>query len=683
MKKKLVVILVLTLYITFSDIQGLISFQYTYSEKSLGKQQNVDTKSTILKSSDFTPGPILIDDANPNLNWSKTATNNAWLSGNGSKENPYIIESVTIDRSGSPGNCIEVRNSEAYFIIRGSTLSKSWYRTSPYVIYAGIKLNNVKNGKIEDCVISNDNGYGIFLTNSQNNTVYKSTANNNKYYGLYIAASLNNISDNTVQNNRDDGIVVAGSYNLISNNTVSNNYYSRTPNLPEHGHGINLQWAGKNNITGNIVYNNEKAGIYLKDSSQNTLFSNVVFGNGVFNIRLDGKYGSVNSNNITSNTITNSKWGISLNGKFNIILGNIIENAEFGNIQLWLSHFNTITGNLIKNRRGIWIKESDNNEIYKNNVSDGWVGIYLELRIESSDNNLIYENYLKNNGDNAVDECYTNHWNNSEIGNFWDDYQGLDCDGDNIGETPYNINGHSIDYLPISKKDTYAPEIIIFSPSDNKLFGNVTPNYQIVVNEYILNITWYSINEGLTNKTILDYNGAINQSLWDLVDNGTVRIIFYAKDIAENIGSSEILVHKDIEAPKIKLITPSQNQFFEESPPLIEISLIEANVDKMWYTINTNPTKYYFNYYTTISSDLWQNLYLGKISITLYVNDTMGNQNLTQFDIFKFRESDDNDSDREEAERIPEFIILSSIIIGAISVGAISMVFFKKRRGRA
>ena len=60
-----------------------------------------------------------------------------------------------------------------------------------------------------------------------------------------------------------------------------------------------------------------------------------------------------------------------------------------------------------------------------------------------------YWEYLYNIS--AMDNGTLNYWDNGEIGNYWDDYDGVDADNDGIGDTPFNITGSagSIDNYPI------------------------------------------------------------------------------------------------------------------------------------------------------------------------------------------------------------------------------------------
>ncbi|MBN1799887.1 MAG: hypothetical protein JW891_00175 [Candidatus Lokiarchaeota archaeon] len=59
------------------------------------------------------------------------------------------------------------------------------------------------------------------------------------------------------------------------------------------------------------------------------------------------------------------------------------------------------------------------------------------LAIDCIDN-LIFNNYFSENKENTFD-IYGNQWDNGSIGNYWDDYEGVDENNDWIGDTPYII----------------------------------------------------------------------------------------------------------------------------------------------------------------------------------------------------------------------------------------------------
>lgn len=124
----------------------------------------------------LTGSKILVDDADPEYNWTKTAHDNEWCSGNGTWDEPYIIENVYIDGQldipETPGkihseNCISVRNSDKPFIIRNCTL----LRSGPEEYDSGIYLRGVKNGLIFNNTI-NYCGEGVYVDwYSENNTI--------------------------------------------------------------------------------------------------------------------------------------------------------------------------------------------------------------------------------------------------------------------------------------------------------------------------------------------------------------------------------------------------------------------------------------------------------------------------------------------------------------------------------
>ena len=201
--------------------------------------------------------PIVIDDLPGSLNDWKWVESQVWFGGgNGSKTNPYIIDDITINGQNS-GNCIEIKNSNKYFIIRNCTI----YNSSPgtYPNYeAGIRFINVSNGKIINNEIINNGGYGIYLSldieniiianntvNNNDNTgircwdgialnVFNNSVNYNGGIGIDLTGNNSIISENKAIGNLRYGFTIHGNYNNISKNIIADNGYE-FPNANYHG----------------------------------------------------------------------------------------------------------------------------------------------------------------------------------------------------------------------------------------------------------------------------------------------------------------------------------------------------------------------------------------------------------------------------------------------------------------
>jgi parallel beta-helix repeat protein len=123
----------------------------------------------------------------------------------------------------------------------------------------------------------------------------------------------------------------------------------------------------------------------------------------------------------------------------NFVIQNLnISNAGRG-IQLGYSSSNTISRNTVSNsHQGIHLTRSSDNQIYENTVTLNDYGIYILSW--SSYNNVVYHNNITNNTQNAYADG-NNQWDDGypSGGNFWSDYDGIDADGDGIGDTPYDI----------------------------------------------------------------------------------------------------------------------------------------------------------------------------------------------------------------------------------------------------
>jgi len=479
---------------------------------------------------------ITIDNLPGSLNNWTWAENQVWCSGSGTLLDPYIIEGHILNMSMSIDG-LKISNSHnKHFIIRNCTFK--WNELTNSILMTGIYLLNTTHGLIEDNLIYHL-GYGIVLEDCENisitgNTIYdhiegislyqvnnSRLINNNcsnNDYGIYLDTECmnNTISGNTANNNADYGIYLYEfcNYNTISNNEANENDYS----------GISLEYECNNNtISGNTVNNNVDYGMYFYDScGYNTISNNFVNGSVELGISLHW----YSSNNTIVDNIAN------YNGIIGIELYDYCEN-------------NTVSNNIVSfnGLNGIGIYDFSNyNNLTENLLFNNTSGVY----IDNGDNNSIYENFFSKNFEHAFDDGIDNKWNNTVIGNYWDNHTGPDVNDDGIVDNSYTYIGGpvgSIDYLPIAEDG--APRIDIISPPSGSGFGNTAPSFNVeMIDDYLFEM-WYSIDGGLHNYTFTE-NGTIDQSAWNALPDGSVTISFYAIDIAGNIGTAEITIGKNL-----------------------------------------------------------------------------------------------------------------------------------------
>ena len=175
----------------------------------------------------------------------------------------------------------------------------------------------------------------------------------------------------------------------------------------------------------NINASNNRCGIYLSYSSNNTLASNIASNND-YGIRM---WSSSNHNTLTNNTVNSNGHGIALLS----------------------SSSNTLTSNTVNSNdwNGIALSSSSSNTLTSNTASGNYCGIGLEF---SSNNNTLHHNNLINNTEgNAYDGGIHNQWDSGSAGNYWNNYAGNDTDHDGIGDEPHYIEGSagSVDRYPL------------------------------------------------------------------------------------------------------------------------------------------------------------------------------------------------------------------------------------------
>jgi parallel beta-helix repeat protein len=296
--------------------------------------------------------------------------------------------------------------SSAYNTISGNTISANYYD--------GFVLSLSKNNILSGNHITANGEYGVVLLSSDNNIVSGNDITANSKYGVVLLSSSNNsISRNNMANNYGF-LLQSSSNNNVTGNTITKNEY-----------GIVFMSSSNNNgANGNTITANTYYGIFLMTSSGNTLSGNNIGANGYDGIHLD--YSSNNSIE-RNNVATNNEHGINLYNfsDHNKVFGNNITANDYGVVFYYSANSNSVSGNAIEiNNIGIVSQDSSNNTVYRNN--------------------------FLNNTDSAFTENSTDSWDNGypSGGNYWDDYEGEDHNGDGIGDTPYTVDASNTDRYP-------------------------------------------------------------------------------------------------------------------------------------------------------------------------------------------------------------------------------------------
>ena len=99
---------------------------------------------------------------------------------------------------------------------------------------------------------------------------------------------------------------------------------------------------------------------------------------------------------------------------------------------------------------GLRIKGSKYNEVSRNLFADNQKGMYLCC---GAQHNTVFYNVFSNNSLWSANHYGNNQWDNGNIGNYWDDYNGTDADGDGIGDTPYVVSSGGQDNFPLIDKE--------------------------------------------------------------------------------------------------------------------------------------------------------------------------------------------------------------------------------------
>jgi len=469
---------------------------------------------------------------------------NGVTGGNGTADDPYIIENWEIDGNGGTYRIWIENTRSVYFVIRNCKLLNANGTNLDFPFGSGITLSNVSLGVLENNTCSN-NSNGIYLVNSTNNIVKNNDLSSNLDGIMLVSSSnYNNITNNNCWGNNESIHIYQSGYNNVSYNKCTGNSMD----------GIYLgATATHNNITNNNCSGNIY-GIQLDASRYNNISDNNCSGNN-YGIYLEGWFSDHYYNNITNNRGWSNTYGIFLdhsagnNISYNYFTSNIINSK--GILLNDSSDNNAIAyNNFIGNSLGIYLNSSSTNNITSNNCSKNYFGILLAS--SSQLNNITY-NYIYNNVETGIDVLssssgniihHNNFWRNNGAGrgvsgkyqayddaggNTWYDYTTQEgnywsnWDGNGWGTaSAYPIGGgKASDYNPLSKPALPPLQII----------GNANLSYYATLygwagdgtsgNPYRIN--GYYLNGNATGTPSASGIWVENTTAWFTVSNCTIR----------------------------------------------------------------------------------------------------------------------------------------------------------------
>lgn len=203
--------------------------------------------------------------------------------------------------------------------------------------------------------------------------------------------------------------------------------------LSRRGNGIALYGAQRWHIADNKVSNVFDA-IYVENSHYMTIMNNDVALSRYGIHTMYSSYITIEHNvgvsNVTGAMIMNSENCIV---RFNQLTKQN-ENVHSQGILLYDAHQSFIEHNDVEgNRVGIYVEESSANRIANNFINYNFIGVQMK---ETKQNEVRSNNFVAN----VVSAQIKNSDEDTILHNYWDEFQGIDIDGDGMSDTVYRIN---------------------------------------------------------------------------------------------------------------------------------------------------------------------------------------------------------------------------------------------------
>lgn len=317
---------------------------------------------------------------------------------------------------------------------------------------------------IKKDAITLDGGGKVTISGLGKESIILIEANNVKLTGLHI------IESGGSHNRIDCGVKITGDYNVVENCLIEECLF-----------GVDIFQAEHNKILNNEISSLSRRGMALKGDAIRLWYSknNLIKGNYWHHVR-DMVVWYSSENTFEANKGVGNRYSIHfMYAHNNRIKDNYFYENSVG-VFLMYSEETVMTGNTIMHSNGIsgmclGMKETSSNQILHNRFIYSAEGIHVDVspfvpeKINTvmyneiafcgtgiffhtnQEGNLYKHNYFHNNLVQVEAEGKTANLNRWQS-NYFDDYQGFDKDGDNIGDTPYTLYSY-VEHLWSFDKD--------------------------------------------------------------------------------------------------------------------------------------------------------------------------------------------------------------------------------------